>query len=258
MAEIRPAQRNVRLTPRDIELLGFLAEHRAVLETHVQKLLETSSEATRSRLRALARAGLVSHRRVFEGEPALCHIRRPGLAAVGSALPPPRLNLAEYHHDVGTAWLWLAARAGAFGPMREVIAERTLRSRDGARDQGDPPHGVRLGGVGPHGQERVHYPDLLLVTGSGRRIAVELELTAKGRARRENILAGYGADSRIDMVLYLVEKWPLRRALEASARRTGVSDRVHVRCFEWGQARPSHARRAAPDRARSSAAEASR
>ena len=40
------------------------------------------------------------------------------------------ISLTNYWHDVGAAWLWLAARNGAFGPMREVLAERVMRSRD--------------------------------------------------------------------------------------------------------------------------------
>ncbi len=88
--------------------------------------------------------------------------------------------------------------------------------------------GVRLGGTGPGGRERLHYPDLLLVTPDGRRIAVELELSAKGTARREKILAGYGADARIDAVLYLVDRPVLATAIRSSARRLGISHHVHV------------------------------
>lgn len=242
MAENRPPRRELRLTGRDLRLLSFLAEHRLALDTHVQRLLDASPDATRTRLRALARGGYVTYRRVFDGEPACCQILRPGLAAIGSRLPPPRLNLACYDHDVGAAWLWLAARNGSFGPMRAVIAERTLRSRDRSPDRDGDPYGVRLGGVGPRGQERLHYPDLLLVTPRGQRIAIELELTAKGRTRRENILAGYGADSRIDAVLYLVERGQLRRAIEVSAARLGVADRVHVQYCHWADRPPGAAR----------------
>jgi hypothetical protein len=241
VAEKRPARRDVRLTDRDLRMLSFLAEHQLALETQLQSLLGTSLDATRVRLRALQRGGFVIHRRVFAGEPAACQIRRPGLQAIGSRLPPPRLNLACYRHDVGAAWLWQAARGGSFGPMQQVLAERVLRSHDRSADREGEPFGVRLGGVGPRGQERLHYPDLLLTTPRGQRIAIELELTSKGRTRRERILAGYGADSRIDAVLYLVEKGSVRRAIEASAKRMGVSDRVQVQYFQWAEREPGTA-----------------
>jgi hypothetical protein len=244
-------RREVRLTERDLRVLSFVAEHRLVLETHIQKLLGTSAEATRTRLRALAGAGYVTHRRVFDGEPAVCQIRRSGLAAIASRLPPPQLKLACYAHDLGAAWLCLAAREGTFGPMREVIAERRLRSDDGRVDREAEPYGVRLGGVGPHGRERLHYPDLLLITPDGRRIAVELELSSKGNRRREQILGGYGADGRIDAVLYLVENPALARAIERSAERVGVDDRVHVQYFRWAGRAPGAERGRAPERHRS-------
>jgi hypothetical protein len=234
---------STRLTDRDQQLLSFLAEHRLVLDTQVQALLGTSLDATRTRLSKLDRAGFLTHRHVFNGEPGCCQIKRPGLNAIGSSLQAPNWNLGTYAHDVGLAWLWLSAHAGVFGPVREVIAERTLRSRDGARlrspdgarDPGELPSGVHLGGVGPRGRERIHYPDLLLVTPQGDRVALEFELTGKGRARREGILGGYAADDRIDAVVYLVEQPPLRRAIEESARRMGVSELVQVRYFYWGE-----------------------
>jgi hypothetical protein len=221
----------------------FLAEHRLVLGTQVQELLRVSDDAAAKRLRALARDGYLACRRIFYGQPACCQIRPRGLAAIGSDLPPPRLKLACYEHDVGVAWIWLGAHRGTFGPLREVIGERRLRSGDGRlraeaiADEptlaGDEPLGVRLGGVGRGGRERLHYPDVLLVTAEGERIAVELELSSKGRARLEGILLGYAGDRRIDGVLYLVEDRPAGRALgnviKGASRRLGLDAFVAVR-----------------------------
>jgi hypothetical protein len=219
---------DLRLTERDLDLLAFMAEHRLVLADHVEALLSVSGATARARLRALAEAGLTRTRHVFHGQPACHQITRPGLRALGSSLPSPRLDVSCYAHDVGAAWLWLAARRGTFGPLREVLGERRLRSLDGVRSVDREPLGVRLGGTGADGRERLHYPDLLLVTPDGKRIAVELELTGKGRTRREKILAGYAADARIDAVLYLVASRATGRAIETSARRLGIAELVHV------------------------------
>lgn len=226
------------ITERDRRLLEMAAEQRLILPAHAAALLATSPSTAAPRLRALARAGYLVRHGVFAGQPPCYQISRKGLAVVGSSLSPPRLDLSTYSHDLGLAWLWLAARSGTFGPMREVLSERTLRSRDAARGQPgaaarEPEAigealGVRLGGRGAGGRERLHYPDLLLITPEGRRIAVELELSPKGRARRERILAGYGSDSRIDAVLYLVEQPGLFHSIRASARRLGISSHVHV------------------------------
>jgi hypothetical protein len=217
-----------RLTDSDLELLSFLAEHRLALPTHVAVLLDTSRAAATTRLNKLANAGLLTIQAALAGEPRAYQITRNGLAHVRSPLPPPRSDLRTYEHDVGVAWLWLAARNGSFGARQEVISERRLRSHDGARDPGAEPLGVRLGGFGPHGRERLHYPDLVLRTADGRRVALELELTPKSRTRLETILAGYGADPRFDGVVYLVQSATVARAVLAAARRLGISELVHL------------------------------
>jgi DNA-binding PadR family transcriptional regulator len=218
-------------------LLAFVAEHRIVLAAHVQALIGASDTVTYGRLRALTKAGLLEHSRVLHGEPGWYQITRGGLAMIGSDLPSPRLDLRCYAHDIGVAWLWLAASRGAFGPVERMVSEREMRSHDGRHDasprEGGSPFGIPLGGVGPRGRDRLHYPDLLLVGGTGERVAIELELSAKGARRLETILLGYAADRRISAVLYLAEKPAIRREVRAAAARLGVSDLVHVQSVAW-------------------------
>lgn len=216
------------LTERDVRMLAFMAEHRMVLERQVADLLRVPEARVQPRLRRLEAKGYLTRFCVYE-KARCCRIRSRGLAAVGSPLPTPQLNLGMYRHDVGVAWLWLAAQRGAFGAA-EVIGERRLRSHD----TGSPgnPYAIRLGGYHGDGNERRHYPDLLLIDAQGRRLALELELTVKPLRRRESILAGYGADRRVDGVVYLVESHSqgrsIRRALQASVSRLGLSDRIRV------------------------------
>jgi DNA-binding transcriptional ArsR family regulator len=245
----RRAPRKISLGGPDIELLAFLAEHRMALPDHAAALLGRSPDTARVRLARLAEAGFVRSERVFRGQPPMHLITRAGLDVIASSLAPPRIELRTYAHDVGVAWLWLAARGGTFGPLHEVVGERRLRSHDGARSPEVEPLWVRLGGVGPRGRERLHYPDLLLRTADGRRIALELELSSKGRVRLETILAGYGADPRIDGVVYLVERPAIARAVRDAARRLGLSDRVHVQRVRSSVSRPPAERRLGLERA---------
>jgi hypothetical protein len=233
--------RGLRLTRRDLELLEFVAEHRLVLPGHAQARMRTSARVAHDRLRALVSAGLLVSDRIFHRQPACYRITARGLGAVGRSYPPPRLDLGTYDHDVGAAWLFLAAGNGTFGPMRDVVSERMLRSHDRRPDRTDPPFGVRAGGAGAPG---LHYPDLLLITPKGQRIAIELELTPKGRGRREKILSAYAADARIDAVVYLVDRPELGEGIRASARRIGFSSRVHVQPVVWAQSPPRAAGRA--------------
>ncbi len=226
----RPPDRGsgVQLTSRDRQLLEFLAEHRLVLAGHVRVLLGVSRPAADARLRALAQAGYLTRVPVLHRQPWCIQIARAGLAAIGSELPTPRLNLHSYQHDVGVGWLWLAAASGTFGQMREVIGERRMRSHDASTRDHHQPFGVRLGGLGADGRDRLHYPDLLLVTGDGKRVALELELTWKGPGRTQRILAGYAAEPRVEGVMYLVESASIARSVGRCARTLGISDLVKV------------------------------
>lgn len=241
----------MRTTERDRALLSYAAEHRFVRADHVRRFLGTSESTAARRLQALRNAGYLRRNFVFQGEPACHAITRPGLAVIESTLPVPNRDVRAYRHDIGLAWLWLAARDGAFGPLRRVISERSLRSLDGPLRRADPPLAVRLGGTGPNGGERLHYPDMLLITERGHRVAVELELSGKGRARREQILDGYAADPRVDAVLYLVESRAVAGAVLASARRRGIADLVRVERVEVSDGRDAGGRGRSHERASS-------
>jgi hypothetical protein len=248
-----PRRRNsprITLTEIDLELLRFLAEHRFLLPDHAAALLDVTRRTASRRLERLAKAGYVRQEPGFNHQPDMHLITRPGLAAVASTLPAPRVNGLTYEHDVGLAWLWLAARGGAFGPLSEILSERTLRSRDGAHAQQAEPLGVRLGGSGPHGRQRLHYPDLLLRTADGRRVALELELSVKARTRLETILAAYAADPRIAGVVYLAQSQSVARSVERAARRAGIPDRVHLRRVRLPASVPAGAPGAGLGRAR--------
>jgi hypothetical protein len=246
-----------QVTERDGRILGFIAEHRIVLVAHVQALLEVSDTVAYRRLRALATGGLLSHEQVLHRQPGWYQITRTGLGMIGSDLPPPRRDLSCYRHDIGVAWVWLASSRGAFGDVERMVSEREMRSRDGARlaaGGGGTPFGVPLGGVGPRGRPRLHYPDLLLVGPGGERVAVELELSAKGGRRLETIIAGYGAEPGIAAVLYLTDKPGIAREVRSAAARLGISDLVRVRAVAWPAAAGApQARERARERARGGA-----
>lgn len=222
-------RRSVRITDRDREILAFAAEHRVILAEHVEAQLAITVGAASKRLSALAQAGYLRREDNVPG-PSAYLIDRPGLRAIGSELPRPRDHAAgSYEHDLGLAWVWLAARAGAFGELETLTSERAMRSHDGRRRAPtEQPLGVRIGGAGPHGGQRRHYPDMLLQTSSGHRVAVELELTCKGRRRLEEILGAYSIDPRIDAVLYLVKDRGTGDAIRRAATALGISQLVHV------------------------------
>lgn len=220
----------MQLTDADRTLLAYAAEHRFVLAAQVATLLGASHAAAAARLRRLGRAGYLRRTRELHRGPVWHQITRAGLRAVDSALPAPRgFDLASHRHDAGLGWLMLAARAGRLGPLARIVSEREMRSHDGRAGDGEHRCGVRLPGVGPGGQDRLHHPDMVVVTQSGHRVAFELELSTKEPERRERILTAYAADHRIDAVVYLVDRPTAGRAIERSAARLGLRDLVAVR-----------------------------
>jgi hypothetical protein len=253
--------RAVQITDTDRALLRFAAEHRFVIAAQVAALLGVSESTAEARLRRLGTGGHLRRNKELYRGPTWHQITRAGLRAVGSDLPAPRgFDLATHRHDAGLGWLMLTARAGRFGPLERIISERRMRSHDGRAEDASRRYGVRLGGVGPGGRDRLHYPDLVLVTQTGHRVAFELELSTKEVARREGILAGYAADRRIDAVLYLVERASVGRAIERSAARMGVSHLVRVQRVSMAPSGggPSGARSAQRASARQAAQERAR
>jgi hypothetical protein len=242
---------DLQITERDRRMLAFAAEHRFVLAAHIAMLLEISTAAARARLGALRDAGYLTGGDLFKNEPSHYQVTTRGLRATSSDLPRPRkVDLSLYRHERGLAWLAVAAERGMFGPLAQIVSERRMRSQDGRAGDREEPFGVRLGGVGRSGRARLHYPDLVVVTETGHRVAFELELTLKEPRRRERILAAYAADRRIDAVIYLVDRPARRRAMQESVRRVGIADRVRVERVTLGHDPPASSARGAERAAR--------
>jgi DNA-binding MarR family transcriptional regulator len=227
------------LTDRDLALLAALSEQRIAVIAQAAHWLGVSESTAAKRVRRLREAGLVENRRVFERGSPMVRITGVGLKRIGSSLGRPGQKLDEYGHDVGVGWVWTAAREGAFGDMTKVHSERSMRSHDarlermsaGARlsEPEDELRGVGFGAWRPDGRPERHYPDLLLESAGGHRIAVELELSSKGQRRLDRIMDAYASDLRIDAVLYLVPDPRLAANVRAAAGRAGIADVVHVR-----------------------------
>jgi hypothetical protein len=214
--------------PQHEQVLDFMAQHRCAIAPQVQTLLGCAPARAARRLRELQELGYARSQRIFAARPSTWRITPAGLAAVGSRLGPPRLHLSQCGHDLGLGWLWLAARDGSFGKLGAVHSERSMRSHDARGRFTQEPLGVGLGPTGPRGGEQRHYPDLLLTTPAGRRIAVELELSGKGPQRLAGIMLAYAADARIDAVMYLVSDRRLAGRIERAAGAAGIGELVRV------------------------------
>jgi hypothetical protein len=168
-------------------------------------------------------------------EPDCFQITRAGLALIGSDLPPPEFD-PRYRHDVAVAWMWLAARGGAWGPTERIMTQREMRSHDERHSQGRQAAGAghdsrqhqTLGiRVPDEDESRLHYPDLLLIRGR-RRVAIELQLAAPSFRQLGRVLSGYGADQRISVILFLVVDPTVGDAVRSTAVSLESPPVVHL------------------------------
>jgi hypothetical protein len=158
------------LHPRDLVLLGWLADQYAATTDQVEVLLGCGPRSVQRVLARLRDAGLVSTQRVLVGRPAWVTPTRAGLRACGSQLKvwQPKLGVLLHTEAVNDVRLHIQACS----PEAEWVSERAL-----ARDR--------------HAGE--HLPDGVVITG-GQRVAVEVELTVKSeRVRARSLMSSRGA-----------------------------------------------------------------
>mgnify|MGYP001592572222 CR=1 FL=1 len=174
---------SLRFTDRDMALIRWINGFSFVEAPHITRLWRVDPSRVRHRIPKFIDAGVLSHDRIFVGLPGVYRATSDGVALAGDDLPPvKKVNLQNYHHDrrVVSLALYLFETVGA-----DFLPDRRVR------------HQLGLKGVGQPG----HVPDGVIEVG-GKRIAIELELTAKGSGRRKKILDGYRASIGFKEVWY--------------------------------------------------------
>ena len=221
------AQRSIRLTARDGEILDWLARYRLATAEQIGRRFHIGRVRTYARLGDLFRGGyVVRERPVFAFEAGAYVATRAGLAVARSPLPPGKLDVRTLRHDLGLVDLGTELELRGL----EVRTERELRHRHGARGAPDS-LAVELpsGNGGRH-----HFPDLLVIGEDGQRFAIELELTPKRTDRLERILRGYRRASEIAAIRYYVEQPALAARIDELGRSLRMEDRLDVRPWRGG------------------------
>lgn len=204
------------ISRRDVEVLEFIARFGIVPRSAVQIWAGTARTATLVRERRLREAGLIEVRCGVWGEGKLVACTRVGLRVAGrSELRPARFRLETVGHESAVAEL--AARLERAG--ERLLSEREMLARE--RVEGERSFSARISGG------RFHRADLLRTTGGGPPEAIEVELTAKGAARLDELLRAWRrsvAERRLARVVYRCPpctRGVVERAVERT--RTGVA-----------------------------------
>jgi hypothetical protein len=244
----RPRRRRpgaVRVTARDVAILGDLTRFAALTLAQVTRRHFGAASTAAHRLDGLEEAGYLVHRRPWYRGPGVYAAAPAGarLAAVG--LPAARWSLHALAHRL--AVVDLADALLTAHPGGRWVTERELR-RDGLATVRDRRGGRLLAGA-PHAPDGV----LVLPAGPGgsggggggggaeEAVAVELELTPKPAAEHARILRWYAAELTTRRVAWFVATATLRRRLEEAIARERLDDFMSVEPLPAGVEVPSWA-----------------
>lgn len=214
------------LTPRDREIVGWVARMGAVELGHVMARFGMGRTVAYRRLQALAAAGLVERVRLVHGTPAL-------FVATSEALRwTDRLALGVCRPTPATARHWRLTGWAAIGVEREFGAERVLSEREvraWEREAGVFFASAVVGRL-PSGADKPHRPDVAVLAATGDEVAVvvEVELSRKARRRVEAILRGYGRNRHVHAVRYYAPP-QVAEVVVRAARAVHATDLVDVR-----------------------------
>lgn len=206
-----------RLTRRDLDVLAYLEEMRAMWEPDVAALLgawsgraPVSPTSVRTALRRWAKLGLVQVSKLFAHEPRLVWLTSAGAAmagARGADWREPGPGVVRHTAEIARVRAWLEGRGIAGQPVTEWISERRWRQQHtGAIRQG------------------AHVPDGVAVTPEGS-YAIEVELSDKGPSRTLDMAVSL--TQSFDRVIYLVVEGSqtartVNGALQEVAQRRGL------------------------------------
>jgi hypothetical protein len=188
-------RRTDHISPRDIEILDFIARFGVVPRGAVATWADTARTVTLCRERRLRKEQLIriDLRYVYVGPLAIA--TELGLKASGRReLRTPRISAAALSHD--TVVTQLAARLERDG--QRLLSERQILALERAAGE------QVLSATLPNG--RSHRPDLIRLDADGEPSeAIEVELSTKGAARLDVLMRTWRRavlDRRVSRVVY--------------------------------------------------------
>jgi hypothetical protein len=210
-------KRTDRISQRDLEVLEFVARYGVVPRSGVARWADTARTSTLGREKRLREAGLIEVQRLWlSTEPVLLATKAGLKACRRPELCPARVSAETLRHFSVVAQLAAELERGG----QRLLSERELRANE--RALGERDFSIRL----PAG--RYHRPDLILL--GKRPCPIEVELTAKGATRLDQILAGWVAavdQGRFARVLYHCSPQALRY-VERSVERLEAAEQIEI------------------------------
>lgn len=179
-----------------------------------------SEQTLRRRCAELRAGGYLESRRWFYERPGVVMTTSAGLREGGLDLPPARVDVRTYTHDLACVWTCIELEREFAGGR--VLTEREIR----VEDSGLLSPTWSPGQLGRSGAaQRIHVPDLAVEPEPGADpLAVELELSPKGRARLAQIMRLYAGAGHLGGVRYYVADPATERAVRAAIEDEQVNE----------------------------------
>lgn len=173
----------MRVTERDIEIIRFINEFGFCEIEHIGKQFCLSKAYGYEVMRRLKKNRLVCHSRIFHNRPGVFTVTAKG--ADYTNLPPiKKISIGQYEHQI--CIINVNQRLRHLYPNLRWVSERQLK------------HDKFYNGIGKRG----HISDGILIAADGNQIAIEVELSVKGKNRVEKIIKGYAGEFDIKEVWY--------------------------------------------------------
>lgn len=210
----------IRLTQRDLDVFAWLSDMKAIAEPDLATLLgrldsgqPVSASAVRRMITRWRKAGVAEGRKVLVDQPRIVFLLAGGAQLVGEDVWRETAVWTALHAaDVSRSRLWLEGFTDGLEvpglplfTVAEWQSERRWRQETAAR----------RGKLNPG----VHVPDGVLTTPNGKRIAVEVERTAKDRRRLDLVMEQLLVPGGYDGVLYLIKQPVLENGIRAAVDR---------------------------------------
>lgn len=192
----------MKITKRDVELLGFLSQWQFLSVKQAGRFLKCSYEVARRRLKGLADYGLIEVDRPFSDMRKLYWVSNEGLRFLGELVGASRgqrgVRLAQWEHD--SILVDIALDFLEKNPSYQVFGEAGMRREDMQLiEQGEEPRFAFQRYLG--GRFTWVFPDMAAVK-DGNTFIVEYEHTKKARRRMESLLRTYANEPKFAAVKY--------------------------------------------------------
>lgn len=207
----------MRIVPRDLELMRWMNTFGFVTIHQICRWLQVGKVTAYERVRKLVQRGLLVHERIFQNEPGVYRVSSMGVTACQSPLSAlRRLSIATYQHSLCLVDLSFTLRKRWSG---EFITERQLRQQSGQPN------------VGYQG----HLNDGMFVL-PHQRVAIEVELTQKSKARLSRIFEYHYHNPTVDETWYFCRDAAIQRSITAFAEKVNF---IRVYSLKDFQEKPS-------------------